>query len=54
MQCDLCKKGECSDGKDCLLIPEGDLALYEESDKIIHRAASLIEAKHYMKKTRVE
>ncbi len=54
MQCDLCKKGECSDGKDCLLLPAGDLSLYKEEDTAIHRAASLIEAEHYMKKTRVE
>ncbi len=54
MQCDLCKKSECSEDKDCLNISEGAVELYEESDWIIHRAASLIEAEYYMKKTRVE
>lgn len=54
MQCDLCKKSECSEGKDCLNISEGAVDLYEESDRTIHRAASSIEAEHYMKKTRVE
>lgn len=56
MKCALCKDKECYEGKDCT---DGDIIkkakeLYTGEHYVIMKKAALIEAKHYMKVTRLE
>ncbi len=54
MQCDLCEKNECYEGKDCLNMQADSFTVYSGEDREIHRTAALIEGEYYMQKTRVE
>ncbi len=56
MKCALCRDKECYEGKDCT---DGDILrrakeLYKGEHYVIMKNAAHIEAKHYMKKTRLE
>lgn len=52
MKCALCDKKECREGKDCTGITE--TLGYSDEELAIMKVASGIEARHYMKKTRLE
>ncbi len=54
MQCDLCKKNECLEGKGCHGIQKEWADSYTGQDREIHYKAALIEGNYYMQKTRVE
>ena len=52
--CDSCVKKKCADDKDCFGITEQILPKYSGVDLQLARAASRIEGRYYMKKTRLE
>ena len=52
--CDTCRKKRCSNGKDCFGEHDRILETYKGEDLRLAQAASLIEAEHYLKKTRLE
>lgn len=54
MNCALCTDKECYNGKDCLNIKDEIKKLYQEHETSIIRNSALIEARYYMKKTRIE
>ncbi|MFH1448389.1 MAG: DUF1847 domain-containing protein [Candidatus Micrarchaeota archaeon] len=55
MKCATCKKKECYiDGKDCTGKRDEFKSAYVGDDKAVHYVAAEIEAKHYMKYTRLE
>ena len=51
MKCARCDDKECYTGKDCTYDIEVE---YDEEDLVMMKNAALIEAEHYMKKTRLE
>ena len=54
-RCARCNTKECSDGKDCFGAADRHLALYEDPVvREIHRAATAIEGRHYLKAVRLE
>ncbi|MDK2891656.1 DUF1847 domain-containing protein [Methanohalophilus sp.] len=52
MKCASCTHKECREGKDCTTITE--TLAYTEDEQALMKAASEIEARYYMKKTRLE
>ena len=52
--CDSCKNKKCRDGKDCFEIADQIFKEYKGDNLKLARAASLIEGRYYMKKTRLE
>lgn len=52
--CDLCGNKECINGKDCFASAEANLTEYSGENLTIARAASEIEGRYYMQKTRLE
>ena len=54
MKCALCDKKECYTGKDCTKISDEVRLVYEGDDLKSMKISTEIEAKHYMKKTRLE
>ena len=52
--CDSCKNKKCRDGKDCFEIADQIFDHYKDNNLKLARIASLIEGRHYMKKTRLE
>ena len=52
--CDSCKNKKCRDGKDCFGIADKILNAYQGANLKLAQVASLIEGRHYMKKTRLE
>lgn len=52
--CDRCEKKDCVEGKDCFDSAAVNLAEYSGSSLNLARNASEIEARYYMKKTRLE
>jgi len=54
MKCAICNEKECEGGKDCTGIRTEILGKYKGENYRIFRVAGEIEARHYMKKTRLE
>ncbi len=54
LACDACKRKPCSDGKDCFGVSAQILQQYTQDNLTLTRAASKIEGRYYMKKTRLE
>lgn len=54
LECDSCVKKKCEDDKDCFGMTEQILSAYSGEDLQLARAASRIESRYYMKKTRLE
>lgn len=54
LNCALCPEKECRNGKDCLKLKEEIKKLYGEHEKSLIKNSAFIEAKYYMKKTRIE
>jgi uncharacterized metal-binding protein len=52
--CDLCNNKKCREGKDCFNIREHVFPEYQREHLKLARVSSDIEAKHYMRKTRLE
>lgn len=52
--CDRCDKKSCATGKDCFNVVDFSLSEYIGSNLTLARNASEIEARYYMKKTRLE
>jgi uncharacterized metal-binding protein len=52
--CDSCKNKKCRDGKDCFGMSAQTLDEYKGANLRLARAASFIEGRYYMKKTRLE
>lgn len=52
--CDSCKNKKCRDGKDCYGTTDQILKAYSGGNLTLARAASLIEGRYYMTKTRLE
>lgn len=54
LTCDSCKKKECREDKDCYGQSEQILQMYTENNLKLARAASKIEGRYYMEKSRLE
>ena len=54
MKCVSCKTQDCYNGKDCTGLRDEIVGLYTDEDRRSLKVSASIEAKHYMKKTRVE
>lgn len=54
MNCAVCLEKECARGKDCLGNGENIKKLYQEGEVSLIKAAAQVEARYYMKKTRLE
>ena len=54
MKCALCHDKECYTGKDCTDVKEGSIAEYTGDTLRSMEISASIEARHYMKKTRLE
>jgi len=54
LKCALCEEKECYDGKDCTSLREQVEKKYSNEDKKSMKVSANIEAKYYMKKTRLE
>jgi uncharacterized metal-binding protein len=52
--CDTCKNKKCRDGKDCFDITDQIFKEYTGNSQKLAHAASLIEGRYYMEKTRLE
>jgi len=52
--CDLCGNKDCVNGKDCFDSAQANQAAYSGDNLILARAASEIEGRYYMRKTRLE
>ena len=52
--CDLCSHKDCKDDKNCFDITEDILKAYHQDNLRVARAASKIEGRYYMQKTRLE
>lgn len=54
-RCARCEAKECSDGKDCFGAADRHRALYDDPEiRELHRAATAIEGRHYLKAVRLE
>jgi uncharacterized metal-binding protein len=54
-RCARCDAKECSEGKDCFGAADGHRALYDDAEtRELHRAATAIEGRHYLKAVRLE
>ena len=54
-RCARCRKKECSDGKDCFGAADEHRSLYDDPEvRELHRAATAIEGRHYLKAVRLE
>ena len=54
MECAICRKKECYDGKDCTKLAEDIEKMYSDNDKRSTTVSTSLESEFYMKKTRLE
>ena len=54
MKCVACKTQDCYDGKDCTELRDEITDMYNDEDRRSLKVSASIEAKYYMKKTRIE